>query len=80
MEQWELVGYRRVSFKDDKTNKQISGYTLFLERVPTDDNIEGMEAAKQFISSEYVKYSPTVGDTIQIVYNRYGKIGSIQVV
>lgn len=80
MEQWELVGYRRVSFKDEKTGKQVSGYTLFMERVPTDENIEGMECAKQFISSEYVKYSPNVGDTIQINYNRYGKIGSIEVI
>lgn len=78
MEQWDVVGFRKVSFKDQKTDQKIEGYTLFLQRIPSDKEIEGMECCKQFISSQYVDYVPVVGDQIQLIYNRYGKIGSIQ--
>lgn len=78
MEIYEVVGFRRVHFTDTKQNKEIDGYTLFLQREPEDDQIVGLECAKQFIASEYVAYTPQVGDRIQLIYNRYGKISSIQ--
>lgn len=78
MEIWDVIGVRKVSFKDQKTDQQVEGFTLYLQRVPVDKDIDGMECAKQFISSRYVDYTPVVGDRIQLVYNRYGKIGSIQ--
>lgn len=77
-EKWDVCGFRRVNFKDEKEGRQISGYTLFLQRVPVSRDIEGYECCKQFVSSQYVDYVPNVGDTIQLVYNRYGKIGGIQ--
>lgn len=80
MEIWEVVGFRKVSFKGDKTNKDVNGYTLFLERRPEVDSIQGMECQKLFFSADYVSYTPAVGDTVEIQYNRYGKIGSIKAV
>lgn len=81
-EKWTVVGFRNVNFTDEKTKKQISGYSLFLLRDPNEDEdkVTGQVCEKLFISSEYVKYSPELGDEIILMYNKYGKVGSIQVV
>lgn len=81
-EKWTVVGFRSVNFTDEKTNKQINGYSLFLLRSPNDDEnkVTGQICEKLFVSSEYVKYTPDVGDEIVLVYNKYGKVSSIQVV
>lgn len=78
MEKWHVDGFRSVSFTDSKTKKDIEGYTLFLSRAPEDDKIIGRECQKLFISSEYVNYTPALGEEIVLLYNRYGKVGSIQ--
>lgn len=78
MEVYEVVGYRRVKFTDEKTKNPVDGYTLFLQRTPDDDKIVGLECCKQFISSQYVSYQPQLGDNIRLIYNRYGKIGAVE--
>lgn len=78
MEKWQVDGFREVSFTDAKTKKDVEGFTLFLSRSPEDDKIVGRECQKLFISSEYVEYVPELGDQIMLLYNRYGKVGSIQ--
>ncbi len=78
MEIYEVVGYRRVKFTDDKTKNVVDGYTLFLQRTPEDDKVIGLECCKQFISSQYVSYVPQLGDNIRLIYNRYGKIGAVE--
>lgn len=78
MEKWKVIGFRKVSFKDNKTNCQVEGYSLFLVRPGTGENMTGDEAQKLFISSEYVEYTPYLGDEIALIYNKYGKISSIQ--
>ncbi len=81
MEIYNVVGFRLVKFNDQKTNSLIEGYTLFLERTPDpEENIQGIECLKQFISSSYVRYVPQVGDSIRLIYNKYGKIGAIEAV
>ena len=79
MEIYNVVGFRKVNFKDAKTGNPVDGYTLFLERVPRpDENITGVECVKQFIASQYVPYVPALGDQIRLLYNKYGKIGSVE--
>lgn len=84
-EKWTVVGFRPVNFKDKQSGKDVTGYTLFLTRSPnpdqaSEDNVEGQIVEKLFISSEYVKYTPELGDDIILLYNKYGKVGAIQVV
>lgn len=78
MEKWCVEGFRKVSFTDKSSGKDVKGYSLFLSRAPEDDSITGRECQKLFISSEYVNYTPTVGDEIVLLYNKYGKVGAIQ--
>lgn len=79
-EKWLVVGFRPVNFKDKQTEKTVSGFSLFLQRDALDDRVQGQEVDKIFISSEYVRYTPELGDEIVLIYNKYGKISSIQVV
>ena len=77
-EQWKIIGFRKLSFQDQQTGKQVNGYSLFMVRPGSGENMTGDEAQKLFISSEYVDYVPCLGDQVQLIYNRYGKISSIQ--
>lgn len=78
MEQWRVMGYRPVDFTDN-TGKRITGYSLFLCR-PGGKGMEGDECQKLFISDQHVEYVPALGDSIQIVYNRFGKVSGIQLI
>lgn len=78
MEIYDVLGYRYVNFTDEKTGKQVRGYSLHLGRPFTADDAAGTEVRKEFISSAYVSYVPSVGDHIRLLYNRYGKIGAIE--
>ena len=81
MDIYNLVGFREVEFTDQKTGLRVHGYSLFLERNPTpDEKIQGVECVKQFISSRYISYVPCLGDKVRLLYNKYGKIGSIEIV
>lgn len=78
MEKWCVIGYRKVDFKDSSTNKSISGYSLFVTR-PGGDSMVGDEAQKIFVSDQRISYVPVVGDEIQLVYNKYGKVSDVVV-
>ena len=78
-ERVHIVGFRNVSFKDE-SGRQIEGYTLYWQQEPEDDKVTGLICGKQFISSQYVPYIPVLGDCVIFRYNKYGKIGSVEVV
>lgn len=77
MEIYDVVGFKKVDFKD-KDGKQIKGFSLHLARPFDADNAAGTEVRKEFISSQYVSYVPSVGDHVKLIYNRYGKISAIE--
>lgn len=74
-----IVGFRNVSFTDDDGRK-VEGYTLYWQQESEDDNVSGLICGRQFISSRYVDYVPCLGDTVIFRYNKYGKIGAVEVV
>ena len=78
MHECKVIGFQKIDFKDQKTGNQVSGYNLFLISQPESDRITGTVCEKIFISSQYVDYVPALNDNIVILYNRYGKVSSIQ--
>lgn len=74
----KVIGYQKIDFKDQKTGNRVQGYNLFLTSEPDNDKIVGVKCEKLFIASQYVDYSPVLNDEIVILYNRYGKVSSIQ--
>lgn len=79
MEIWEVVGFRSINFTDQKTGNNVTGTTLYVERPAENNHVTGMECQKIFVPSS-IRYEPAVGDSVQITYNRYGKISSVQIV
>lgn len=75
MEQWKVVGYRAVDFKD-QSGRQVHGYSLFLAREPENENIVGLEVSKVFVSDN-VTYEPKENELVNILYNRYGKVAAV---
>lgn len=73
----ELVGYRRSAFTAQDTGERISGYNLYLEE--QDENVEGVRTDRVFLSDKKMNgYIPRVGDQLEVVYNRYGKVSELR--
>lgn len=73
-EKMVIVGYRDVSFKDDKTGKLIEGRSYYYNM--EGHNVVGVMAGKIFVGISALadmKYTPGVSDTVFVSYNRYGK-------
>lgn len=76
MEKWNVIGYRKVDFKDGHGNN-VQGYTLYLSRPASSSSTTGLEAQKMFISCQYVDYIPKENEMVNISFNRYGKVESV---
>lgn len=77
-EELTIVGLRRTAFDTDD-GKHISGMSLFCEY--TSDNIEGYGVEKLFVTDQKLNgLQLAVGDVIEPIYNRYGKISSVRLV
>lgn len=74
MEQVIIIGIQSVNFKDEKDGKTIVGTSFFYTQEK--DNVQGLSAGKMFVSIEKsarLHYTPQVGDTVRVFYNRFGK-------
>lgn len=75
----KVVGFKGLDFKT-KDGQQISGVKLFLEY--QEDKTNGVCTDSAFLSDrrlEECDYIPAVGDEIELMYNRYGKITTIRI-
>lgn len=74
MDKMTIVGLKGVSFKDDKTDKEINGTSFFYTM--EDEHTAGLMAGKFFLSAakrDNLDYVPDVGDEVWVDYDRYGK-------
>lgn len=74
---YKIYGKRLVNFTDAKSGSQITGTTLYLGT--RNDYVEGVETKKVFVKNSIDCSSLKVNDTININYNEYGKVDSIEV-
>lgn len=75
MEKWYVIGFRKVNF-NDPSGSNVSGYSLFLSRSGV-DGVTGDECQKVFMSDRKITYRPELGDTVQLIYNRFGKLADV---
>ena len=82
MDDFTVIGFRNVSFKDERTQANVNGYSLYLTQPadPEDIKVVGTVCQKIFISSDRISYVPHVGDQIRLYYNRYGKPNEIALI
>lgn len=69
-----IVGTRGTSFTGSD-GRQVNGCSFFYTM--HDQHVTGLSTGKCFISEaklDTLSVFPHVGDTVQVLYNRYGKI------
>ena len=72
----KVVGYKRADFKPKDSDSEIKGINLFVTYKRND--VQGDACERLFVSDNRAgTYLPKVGDEVEIVYNRYGKVESI---
>lgn len=78
----KIIGLQHMDF-DTKEGTHIDGTTLFVTNPIDPRRGTGDEAEKIFISSAKLKelsFSPSVGDNIEVLYNRYGKVRTLNLI
>ena len=74
----EVVGFRSYSMTAKETGELLEGVTVFC--TAKDEKVTGMAMEKFSLSHEKLRkcnWTPMVGDQIELVYNKYGKVESI---
>lgn len=72
----ELVGYKETKFTAQDTGEVIEGINLYL--TGPQDYVEGVACERVFLTKKKLDgYVPEIGDEIELVYNRYGKVDKI---
>lgn len=75
----ELVGYRRSAFTAKDTGERIVGYNLYM--TGKDEDVEGLMTDRVFLSDRKLDgYIPRVGDQLEVIYNRYGKVSELRMI
>lgn len=73
----KIVGYKITSFVT-KDGTKISGITFYVEYKEENNKIYGLCTDKIFLSDNRINgQSFAVGDKINPVYNRYGKVEKV---
>lgn len=75
-DEYTVAGWRRVDFTG-QDKKVVKGRTYYLSKAIDTKLGEGVEFEKAFFSDERLatmSYKPAVGDAVEALYNRYGRI------
>ena len=77
MRKWNVIGFKNVNYKSKRTGNQVEGYNLFLTSDQDSDHGTGEECREVFISRKSCFYSPTLGDSVQLIYNERGFVEDV---
>lgn len=69
-----LVGKEFLDYTSKKTGKQVKGYSLHLTYEK--DNCDGVAVCTEFVSED-MGQAVNVNDTVELLYNKYGKVYKI---
>lgn len=76
MSKFEIVGIQAVDYTSRKTNQRVTGTNLFLQY--EDNGINGYGTEQVYVSDRLRDGQVfQLGDIVQLVYNRYGRIEQI---
>ena len=74
----EVIGFRKSQFTAQDTGELIQGYSLFLTS-EEDERVTGKSCERVFLSLKKLGgYEPELGDHVELVYNRYGKVDHVE--
>ena len=73
----QVVGIRSTNFSAKETGEVISGLTVYI--LFEDENVQGFVSDRLFLSdNKLAHFRPCLKDIVNIEYNRFGKVASIQ--
>lgn len=72
---YEVVGFARSEFLARDNNQKITGYNIYVQY--EDKNTTGYRCDRIYLNDGKCDYVPQLGDRINVMYNRYGKIDAI---
>ena len=72
---FEVVGYARSSFQSQDNKQTITGYNIYVQY--EDPKVTGYKCERIYLNDGKCEYIPQLGDKINVMYNRYGKVDSI---
>lgn len=73
---YEVVGFARSEFKPKDKQETICGWNIYVQC--EDDKVTGYKCDRFYLGDGKCDYQPQVGDRINVYYNRYGKVDSVQ--
>lgn len=79
----KVIGYQQkdYSFTDERTGALVTGSGTTLYVVQDRKGVEGVACFSAFISQAKLDlYDPCVGDEVEILYNRFGKIAGVRLI
>ena len=78
----EVIGVKQSDFTTkDKEKREIHGFNLYLSEPISDKYGTGVQTERIYLSEskmEKIGYYPKVGDQVRVLYNRYGKVESVE--
>lgn len=80
---YKVIGYQNkdYSFTDQKSGSLVTGTGTTLFLVQERKGVEGVACFSAFVSSVKLDlYDPAVGDEIEILYNRFGKVAGVRLI
>lgn len=79
----KVIGYQQkdYSFTDERTGGLVSGTGTTLYLVQNRKGVEGVACFSAFVSKQKLDlYDPCVGDEVEILYNRFGKVAGVRLI
>ncbi len=79
----KVIGYQQkdYSFTDERTGALVTGSGTTLYVVQDRKGVEGVACFSAFVSQQKLDlYDPCVGDEVEILYNRFGKIAGVRLI
>lgn len=75
----KIVGMKKSNFTT-KEGTLIEGYNVYLEYELTGEGATGMGCERVYLTQAKLDkcgFQPEVGDTVELTYNRFGKVAAI---
>ena len=72
---FEIVGIELVDYVSKKTGNNVEGYRIYVQFEK--ENCQGFATDVIFVSKD-VLANHTVGDEVEILYNKFGRVAEIR--
>ena len=73
---YEVIGIQHRKYTN-KQGREVEGYNLFATR--EEEGVDGLACVREWVSVDVMEESGvSVGDSVELSYNRYGRIERIR--